>query len=184
VRCHQRGAKQSSHLFYALYLQPGQAPPTPSSTSPLPQYEEEDLEEQQLRQKLLKMTDNIGDHDLTSDEDEAGGPLSSQEIPVWRSPEGEATPTRIPTRIPTRPTSRTSIVLCRLEEERPETRKVRTGSMSKTPETYALKHLNCRPCWWRKRARLMKFKPTSAGIHLQLTRVMNQVASSFSENRK
>ncbi|TNN49944.1 Melanophilin [Liparis tanakae] len=83
--------------------------------------EEEDLEEQQLRQKLLKMTNNISDHELTSDEDEdeAGGPLSSQEIPVWRSPEGEATPTRIPTR----PTSRTSIVLCRLEEERPETRK-------------------------------------------------------------
>ncbi|XP_056282701.1 melanophilin [Pseudoliparis swirei] len=116
-----------SHLelkVTSTHDEPGQAPPTPSSTSPLPQYEEEDLEEQQLRQKLLKMTDNISDHDLTSDEDEAGGPLSSQEIPVWRSPEGEATPTRIPTRIPTRPTSRTSIVLCRLEEERPETRKV------------------------------------------------------------
>ena len=67
-----------------------------------------DLEEQQLRQKLHEMTDNISDHGLTSDEDE---------IPAWRSPEGDAKPSRIPT---TRPTSRTSILLCRLEEEQPQ----------------------------------------------------------------
>ncbi|XP_034416726.1 melanophilin isoform X3 [Cyclopterus lumpus] len=97
------------------YHEPSQAPPTPNSTSPLPQYEEVDLEEQQLRQKLHELTDNISDHGLTSDEDEPGRPPSSQETPGWRSPEGDAKPTRIPTRS----TSRTSIVLCRLEEEQP-----------------------------------------------------------------
>ncbi|XP_032386256.1 melanophilin isoform X1 [Etheostoma spectabile] len=90
------------------YDQSSPAPQTPNSSSPLPQCEEEDLEEQQLRQKLHEMTDNISDQGLTSDEDES---------PAWRSPEGEAKPSRIPT---TRPTSRTSILLCRLEEERPQ----------------------------------------------------------------
>ncbi|XP_042350346.1 melanophilin isoform X2 [Plectropomus leopardus] len=90
--------------------------PTPSSTSPPPQWEEVDLEEQQLRQKLQEMTDNISDHGLTSDEEEPSRPHSSQEIPAWRSQQGEAKPTRIPTR----PTSRSSIVLCRLEEEQPQ----------------------------------------------------------------
>ena len=94
-------------------VQTSQAPPTPNSTSPLPQWEEVDLEEQQLRQKLHEMTDNISDHDLTSDEDEPSRPPSSVEIPAWRGPEGDAKPTRIPTR----PTSRTSIVLCRHEEQ-------------------------------------------------------------------
>ncbi|XP_018534147.1 melanophilin isoform X1 [Lates calcarifer] len=93
-----------------------QAPLTPNSTSPLPQWEEVDLEEQQLRQKLHEMTDNISDHSLTSDEDESNRPHSSQEIPVWRSPEGDARPSRLPTR----PTSRTSIVASNLEEEQPQ----------------------------------------------------------------
>ncbi|XP_074514570.1 melanophilin isoform X2 [Sebastes fasciatus] len=100
----------------STYDETSQAPLTPNSTSPLPQCEEVDLEEQRLRQKLHEMTDNISDHSLTSDEDEPNGPHSSQEIPAWRSPEGDAKPTRIPTR----PTSRTSIVLCRLEEEQPQ----------------------------------------------------------------
>ncbi|XP_054470894.1 melanophilin isoform X2 [Anoplopoma fimbria] len=100
----------------SAYHETSQAPPTPNSTSPLPQCEEVDLEEQQLRQKLHEMTDNISDHGLTSDEDEPSRPHSSQDIPSWRSPEGDAKPTRIPTR----PTSRTSIILCRLEEEQPQ----------------------------------------------------------------
>ncbi|XP_023265005.1 melanophilin-like isoform X2 [Seriola lalandi dorsalis] len=87
---------------------------SPNSSSPLPQWEEVDLEEQQLRQKLHEMTDNISDHSLTSDdEDEPSRPHSSQEIPAWRSPEGDTKPSRLPTR----PTSRTSIVVSRLEEE-------------------------------------------------------------------
>lgn len=104
------------HVLSALFLQPNQAPPTPNSTSPLPQWEEVDLEEQQLRQKLHEMTDNISDHSLSSDEDEPSRPHSSQEIPAWRSPEGEAKPSRLPTR----PTSRTSIIISRLEEEQPQ----------------------------------------------------------------
>ncbi|XP_053185079.1 melanophilin [Scomber japonicus] len=87
---------------------------TPDSSSPLPQWEEVDLEEQQLRQKLHEMTDNISDHSL-SDEEEServNRPVKSQEIQAWRSPEREAKPSRIPSR----PTSRTSIVLSRVEE--------------------------------------------------------------------
>ncbi|XP_068428865.1 melanophilin isoform X2 [Clinocottus analis] len=100
----------------STYHETNQAPLTPNRTSPLPQCEEVDLEEQQLRQKLHEMTDNISDHGLTSDEDEPDRPLSSQEIAAWRSPERDAKPTRIPAR----PTSRTSIILCRLEEEQPQ----------------------------------------------------------------
>ncbi|KAM7407880.1 hypothetical protein PAMA_003576 [Pampus argenteus] len=94
------------------YDQINKAPQTPDNTSPLPQWEEVDREEQQLRQKLHEMTDNISDHSL-SDDDEPNRPVTSQEIPAWRSPEREAKPTRIPSR----PTSRTSIVLSRLEEK-------------------------------------------------------------------
>ncbi|KAM8856785.1 melanophilin isoform 2-T2 [Spinachia spinachia] len=86
---------------------------TPNSTSPPPPCEEVDLEEQQLRQKLHEMTDNISDHGLSSEEDEPGGQPFSQEIPAWRGQEGDGKPSRIPIR----PTSRTSIVLCRLEKE-------------------------------------------------------------------
>ncbi|XP_044073615.1 melanophilin isoform X3 [Siniperca chuatsi] len=100
----------------STYDQTNQAPLTPNSTSPLPQWEEVDLEEQQLRQKLHEMTDNISDHSLTSDEDESNRPHSSQEIPAWRSPDGDAKPTRLPTR----PTSRTSIIVPKLEEEQPQ----------------------------------------------------------------
>ncbi|XP_070694107.1 melanophilin isoform X2 [Pempheris klunzingeri] len=88
---------------------------TPNSTSPLPLWEEVDLEEQQLRQKLHEMTDNISDHSLTSDEDESNRPRSSQSIPAWRSPEGDAKPSGLPTR----PTSRTSITVSSLEDEQP-----------------------------------------------------------------
>ncbi|XP_037644763.1 melanophilin isoform X2 [Sebastes umbrosus] len=115
----------------STYDETSQAPLTPNSTSPLPQCEEVDLEEQQLRQKLHEMTDNISDHSLTSDEDEPNGPHSSQEIPAWRSPEGDAKPTRIPTR----PTSRTSIVLCRLEEEQPQlTDSQKANQSTESPE--------------------------------------------------
>ncbi|KAI3355915.1 hypothetical protein L3Q82_004463 [Scortum barcoo] len=100
----------------STYEQTNQAPPTPNSTSPLPQWEEVDLEEQQLRQKLHEMTDNISDHSLSSDEEESNRPHSSQEIPSWRAAEGEAKPTRLPTR----PTSRTSIIVSRLGDEEPQ----------------------------------------------------------------
>ncbi|KAI4805712.1 hypothetical protein KUCAC02_010311, partial [Chaenocephalus aceratus] len=73
-------------------------------------------EEQQLRLKLHQMTDNISDHSLSSDEDEPSRPLSSQDIPAWRSHETDTKPTRIPTS----PPSRSSILLCRLEEEQPQ----------------------------------------------------------------
>ncbi|XP_069389248.1 melanophilin isoform X14 [Paralichthys olivaceus] len=94
-----------------------QASITPNSSSPLPQWEGTDLEEQQLRQKLHEMTNNISDHSLTSDEDESNGPHSSQEIPAWRSPESDSKPSRLPTR----PSSRTSTVDSILEEEPQQT---------------------------------------------------------------
>ena len=87
--------------------------PTAPSTSPS-QWEEVDLEEQQLRQKLHKMTDNISDHSLTSDEDEPNRPYSSAEVTAWRSSsQGDPKPSRIPTR----PTSRASTANSRLEDE-------------------------------------------------------------------
>ncbi|CAG5865884.1 melanophilin isoform 2-T2 [Menidia menidia] len=75
--------------------------PTASSASPS-QWEEVDLEEQQLRQKLHKMTDNISDHSLTSDEDEPNGAYPSEEVSGWRSSsQGDSKPSRIPTRAST-----------------------------------------------------------------------------------
>ncbi|MEQ2174436.1 hypothetical protein GOODEAATRI_008014, partial [Goodea atripinnis] len=106
---------------------------TPQSSSPLrpPQQEEVDLEEQQLRQKLHELTDNISDQSLTSDEDESDRPHSSQEIPAWRSPQGDPRPSRIPTR----PTSRTSITSSRLEEELSLPRdSLKADCLSESPE--------------------------------------------------
>ncbi|XP_054871438.1 melanophilin isoform X2 [Amphiprion ocellaris] len=93
-----------------------QAPPTPHSSSPPPQWEEVDLEEQQLRQKLHAMTDNISDHSLSSDEDETNRPEFPQEIPAWKSPQGEPKPSRLPTR----PTSIVNNVASTLGEELPQ----------------------------------------------------------------
>ncbi|XP_068602079.1 melanophilin [Brachionichthys hirsutus] len=84
-----------NHVEQNVALAYDQAPPTPSGTSPLPPCEEVDEEEQQLRQKLHKMTDNISDRSLTSDEDE------SSRTPVDVKP----------SRIPTRPASRASSVV-------------------------------------------------------------------------
>lgn len=102
-----------SHIFSTLFPQTNQTPQTPNSTYPLPQWEEVDVEEQQLRQKLHELTDNISDHSLTSDEDEPSVPHSSQEITAWRGPEGDMKPSRIATRS----SSRSSIIVSRLEEE-------------------------------------------------------------------
>lgn len=67
--------------------------PTPSSVSPVPEWKVE-LEEQQLRQKLSEMTNNISDH---SDEDEDEEELP-QDVPTWRSPlQGKAFSSKIPT---------------------------------------------------------------------------------------
>ncbi|AWP12720.1 putative melanophilin-like [Scophthalmus maximus] len=90
-----------------------------------------DLEEQQLRQKLHEMTNDISDHSLTSDEDESSTPHSSQGVPAWRSPEGDARPSRLPIR----PTSRTSTVDSILEEEQPqETDSQKTNHMTESVE--------------------------------------------------
>ncbi|XP_026150478.1 melanophilin isoform X2 [Mastacembelus armatus] len=105
-----------NHLEQKVTSTYDQAPPTSDSTPPLPQWEEVDLEEQQLRQKLHEMTDNISDHSLTSDEDESKRGHPSQQKPVWRSPEKEIRPSRLPTR----GTSRTNIVVCRPEEDQPQ----------------------------------------------------------------
>ncbi|KAM6979346.1 melanophilin [Tautogolabrus adspersus] len=111
----------------STYDQTSQPPLTPNSTSPLPQWEEVDLEEQQLRQKLHELTDNISDHSLTSDEEESTRPHSSQEVPAWRSHEVDAKPSRLPTR----PTSRTSSIISRVEEEQPR----RTDSLKTNHST-------------------------------------------------
>ncbi|XP_072300233.1 melanophilin-like [Eucyclogobius newberryi] len=87
---------------------------TPCSVSPTPEWEVE-LEEQQLRQKLIEMTNGISDHSLSDDdeeeeedeENEASRPESYQDVPLWRSPlQGDA----FASRIPTRPSSRLSSV--------------------------------------------------------------------------
>ncbi|XP_004081432.2 melanophilin isoform X1 [Oryzias latipes] len=87
--------------------------PTPPRVSPPLQWEDVDSEEQQLRQKLHQMTDNISDHSLTSDDEESFRPLSSPEVPAWRSPQGDGKPSRTPTRS----SSRTSTVNSKPEEE-------------------------------------------------------------------
>ncbi|XP_034431070.1 melanophilin isoform X2 [Hippoglossus hippoglossus] len=107
-----------------------QASLTPNSSSRLPQWEGVDLEEQQLRQKLHDMTNDISDHSLTSDEDESSGPHSSQEIPAWRSPEADSKPSRLPTR----PSSRTSTVDSILEEEPQQTDSQKTNHMTESVE--------------------------------------------------
>lgn len=94
--------------FVLLFLK--NLAPSPQTPTP-PQREEVDLEEQQLRQKLHELTDNISDQ--SSDEDRSGGPQSSQEIPAWRSSQVDLKPSRIPTRSSSRLSSRS----CRWEEE-------------------------------------------------------------------
>ncbi|XP_030283253.1 melanophilin isoform X2 [Sparus aurata] len=108
-----------NHLEQNVISTYDQAPPTPTSSSPLPQWEEVDLEEQQLRQKLHEMTDNISDHSLSSDEEGSG------------RPEVETKPSRLPTR----PTSRSSITVSRLEEEPPQqTHPEKTNVSTESPE--------------------------------------------------
>ncbi|TKS67539.1 Melanophilin Exophilin-3 [Collichthys lucidus] len=119
-----------NHLEQKVTSTYDQAPQTPNSTSPLPQWEEVDLEEQQLRQKLHELTDNISDHSLTSDEDEPSVPHSSQEIPAWRGPEGDVKPSRIPTRS----SSRSSILISRLEEEPQQPDSVKTNVSTESLE--------------------------------------------------
>lgn len=80
-----------------------QAPPTPNSTSPFPQWEEADLEEQQLRQKLNKMADNMSDQSESSEEEEEEEEPSGLSI---------------------RPASRSSIISSRLEEHPSDSEKV------------------------------------------------------------
>lgn len=100
--------------FQHVPSQTRQAPATPSSTSPASQWEEVDFEEQQLRQKLDEMADNISNHSLTSDDEE------EEDEDESHGPPEEAKPSRIPTR----PTSRASIVASILEEEQTDAEKV------------------------------------------------------------
>ncbi|XP_061579022.1 melanophilin isoform X2 [Cololabis saira] len=88
-----------------------QAPTLHTTYSP-PQWEEVDMEELQLREQLHRMTDNISDHSLTSDDDADHRPQSCQDIPEWRGPQEDPGPFRIPTR----PTSRDSNVSSRVGE--------------------------------------------------------------------
>ncbi|XP_024116216.1 melanophilin [Oryzias melastigma] len=94
--------------------------PTPPRASPPLQLEDVDSEEQQLRQKLHQMTNNISDHSLTSDDEESFRPLSPPEMPAWRSPQGDGKPSRTPTR----PSSRTSTVNSKPEEEQTAAQKI------------------------------------------------------------
>lgn len=90
-----------------------QAPATPSSASPVSQWEEVDFEEQQLRQKLDEMADNDSNHSLSSDDED-------EEDEESHGPAEESRPSRIPTR----PTSRASIATSILEEELTDAEKV------------------------------------------------------------
>ncbi|XP_034042662.1 melanophilin-like [Thalassophryne amazonica] len=62
-----------------------QASETPGSTSPFPQWDNVDQEEQQLQQKLNEMTNNISDRSLTSEEDESDQPDSFHQTPEFIS---------------------------------------------------------------------------------------------------
>ncbi|XP_075886955.1 melanophilin-like [Nelusetta ayraudi] len=108
----------------STYEQEELARATPSSTSPVPQWEEADFEEQQLRQRLNEMADNISNHSLTSDdeeeeEEEEEKEEEEEEEEESNRPQEEAKPSRIPTR----PTSRASVAASRLEEEQTNSEK-------------------------------------------------------------
>ncbi|XP_028993490.1 melanophilin isoform X2 [Betta splendens] len=103
-----------NHMEQKVSSTYNQTPPTSNSSSPLPRWEDVDLEEQQLRQKLHQMTDNISDKSLTSDdEDGSNKPQCPQEVPAWRSQLGSSKPSRLPTR----PASRGSTRISRPEEQ-------------------------------------------------------------------
>ncbi|CDQ71233.1 unnamed protein product [Oncorhynchus mykiss] len=75
-----------------------------SCTSPLPQWEEVDLEELQLRQKLDQLTGNISDKGLSSEEDEPKRPPSPKESPGWgRRLRGDVSPSGSLSRPSSRP---------------------------------------------------------------------------------
>lgn len=90
------------HLFVFSLFFPTQQAPTPNSTSPFPQWEEADLEEQQLRQKLNEMADNISDQSESSEEEEEEKPSG----------------------LSIRPASRSSVTCSRLEEHQTDSEKV------------------------------------------------------------
>ncbi|XP_076011068.1 melanophilin [Genypterus blacodes] len=103
---------------------------TPITISPPPPWEEVDVEEQQLRQKLSQMTDNISDHSLT-DEDEPNGPPNPHGTPAWRCPEADASPTKAPTR----PASRTGSLVSTAEVRQSE--QMESEKMSHSTEDQA-----------------------------------------------
>lgn len=97
-----RDTRKHLFVFFLLFFSTQQAP-TPNSTPPFPQWEEADLEEQQLRQKLNKMADNISDQSESSEEEEEEEKPSGLSI---------------------RPASRSSIICSRLEEHQTDSEKV------------------------------------------------------------
>lgn len=94
-----------------------QNPPTPNSSSSFSQWEEADLEEQQLRQKLDEMAEHISDHSESSEEEEKEKEEESSRAPDDARPSG----------LPTRPASRSSIIFSRLEEHQSDSEKVESS---------------------------------------------------------
>lgn len=111
--------------FISVLLSHKNWTPNPQSPTPLPQWEVVDMEEQQLRQKLDQLTENISDK--SSDEEESSGLQSSEEIPAWSSPQVDLRLSRIPTRPTSRP--RSSIGSRRLEEETDSEQVCSSGSL-------------------------------------------------------
>ncbi|XP_061548681.1 melanophilin [Phycodurus eques] len=91
------------------------SPHVQDDNSPLPGWEDADIEEHQLRQKLIAMAGDISDHSLSSDEEDSNRSLFSQLIlasEIATSREGD----KKSTKVPSRPTSRTSVEVPRMDE--------------------------------------------------------------------
>ncbi|XP_061697376.1 melanophilin [Syngnathoides biaculeatus] len=104
-----------SHLQITVTSDPDTKSPQPQdSTSPLLSGEDVDIEEHQLRKKLIAMAGDISDHSLSSDEEDSKRSLFSQEI--LASEIATSRGDKKSTKVPSRPTSRTSVVVPRLDE--------------------------------------------------------------------
>nr|XP_057937262.1 melanophilin [Doryrhamphus excisus] len=109
-----------NHLQITLTSnQTNKSPQIPDKASPPHGWEEVDIEEHQLRQKLNEMAGDISDHSLSSDEEEASNlSVSLQEMAaaVAAIQDGDKTLTRTPSR----PTSRALTAVPRLTELNPQ----------------------------------------------------------------
>ncbi|KAJ8012441.1 hypothetical protein DPEC_G00042800 [Dallia pectoralis] len=109
-----------------------------SSTSPLPQLDQEDLEERLLRQKLDQLTGNISDKALSSDEDEPTLPLSARDSPCRRSLKGDLSPSPSLTRSSSRPVIMMSRPIDELQENTEAQADVSTGNSGSLCEESSL----------------------------------------------